>query len=90
MNVFLSEVGDSENTIIETIYVTGDELDGTIELVNSENGESMSGSFQFSDVLIFEQKLGGYNTKSWDIRGILPNSCIDSPAKTCLENEILN
>jgi len=63
MNVFLSEVGDSENTIIETIYVTGDELDGTIELVNSENGESMSGSFQFSDFLIFEQKLGGYNSK---------------------------
>jgi len=89
MNIFLSEV-ENDNNIIETVFMSGNVFDNTVELFVPSTQEVMSGTFFFTDTLIFEQKLGGFASKSFDIRAMIPASCENEPVKTCLENETLN
>jgi len=59
MNIFLSEV-ENDNNIIETVFMSGNVFDNTVELFVPSTQEVMSGTFFFTDTLIFEQKLGGF------------------------------
>lgn len=81
MIVFLSEF-DSE-TIIETQYVSGDIFENTVELMDMSTGDIINGTFNFGETLVFTQKLGGYNTKNFDIRAMIPHECKEYPVKEC-------
>ena len=84
MFVFLSEI--DTNDIIETQYINGHMFNNTVQLLASD-GSIMEGSFVFSETLIFMQKLGGYETKMFDIRAMIPLSCVDneSSIRTCID-----
>ena len=87
MNVFLSDV--ETGVIIETGYVSGDIFEGTVSLRITSSGEIMEGSFVFSEALLFTQKLGGYITKDFDIRAMIPKVCVSGgePISECLAKE---
>ena len=89
MNVFLSSV--DTGVIIETRYVGGDIFEGTVELNILSSGETMEGSFVFTETLLFTQKLGGYNTRDFDIRAMIPVICTSGsePIAECLAREQL-